>query len=84
MSVYLSVCLSVCLSERVFLSHFATHWDALWHIVAFWSREGSKSIILLKTPKMWVQRAQKTSYITLVNKLDKTDNLLQQSDDKER
>ena len=60
MSVYLSVYLFICLSERVFLSHFATHWDALWHIVAFWSREGSKSIILLKTQKMWVQRAQKT------------------------
>ena len=28
---------------RVFLTHFETHWDALWHKFAFWSREGSET-----------------------------------------
>ena len=51
--IYIRKCLYVYLSVYVLLSHFKTHWDALWHKVAFWSREGSKTIIFGKTPKMW-------------------------------
>ena len=47
------VYLSVYLSERIFLSHFEIHWDALWHKVAFGSRDGSKTTIFVKTQKMW-------------------------------
>ena len=47
------VYLSVYLSERIFLSHFEIHWDALWQIVSFGSRDGSKTTIFGKTQKMW-------------------------------
>ena len=47
------VYLFVCLFNRAFLGHFITHWGALWHKVAFWFRKGSKTIIFVKTEKMW-------------------------------
>ena len=44
---------NVCLFVRSFLNHFETHWGALWHKVAFWSRKGSKTTIFGKTQTMW-------------------------------
>ena len=46
---YENVCLSVCLFVTAFLGHFETDWDTLWHIVSFYPREGSKTIVFKKT-----------------------------------
>ena len=35
LSILIKPLMSVCVCVRVFLSHLETHWDALWHKVAF-------------------------------------------------
>ena len=38
----------MCLFVRDFLGYSETDWDTLWHKVAFWPWEGSKTIIFFK------------------------------------
>ena len=40
--------MSVCVCVHFFLGNFETDCDTLWHKVAFWPWEGSKTIIFKK------------------------------------
>ena len=42
------LCVCVCVCFRVFLGHLQSDWDTLWPKVAFWPRNGSKTIIFQK------------------------------------